>query len=196
VERTLYKYVVKQLNSAWERGIQYHVLGRGLMTFYPCISFFCGDDPCQHRISGLQEGNTSYGCVYCSFPTLKGNVYNPLEHLPRDVESIKRFCAIAEQVTCVEMGQIPRFQTNPELKAAIRALESQNIHPHENPFHYAPMGYDNHIFKANPPDLLHLFCAGLMKSLTQWVLTIILQVNCEGMCKLKTFNSTFNYNIS
>jgi len=184
VERTLYKYVVKQLNSAWERGIQYHVLGRGLMTFYPCISFFCGDDPCQHRISGLQEGNTSYGCVYCSFPTLKGNVYNPLEHLPRDVESIKRFCAIAEQVTCVEMGQIPRFQTNPVLKAAIRALESQNIHPHENPFHYAPMGYDNHIFKANPPDLLHLFCAGLMKSLTQWVLTIILQVNCD-LCIVK-----------
>jgi len=180
VERTLYKYLVKQLNSAWDKGIKFHVLGCGLKTFYPCISFFCGDDPCQHRISGVQEGNTSFGCVYCLFPTMKGKVYNPTEHLPRDIQSIKHCCAIAEQVISDEMGHLLTVHTNPEQKAAIRLLKNQNIHPHENPFHYAPMGYDNHIYKANPPDLLHLFCAGLMKSLTQWVLTIILQVNDEG----------------
>ena len=55
VERTLYKYLVKQLNSAWELGVKYHLLGYGLLTFYPCIAFFCGDDPCQHRISGLRK---------------------------------------------------------------------------------------------------------------------------------------------
>ena len=111
---------------------------------------------------------------------MKGNVYNPVEHLPRDFEATKHYCAIAEEVTSLEMEQVRRLPNNPQQKAAIRALQSQNVHPHENPFHHAPMGHDNHIFKANPPDLLHLFCAGLMKSLTQWILTIILQVN-EGM---------------
>lgn len=180
IERTLYKYLVKQLNSAWETGIKYHVLGCGLMTFYPCLAFFCGDDPCQHRVSGLQEGNSVYGCVYCLFPTTKGLVYDPAKHHPRDAEEIKLLCSIAEEVTSMEMGNTMATSITVHQKEAITRLKNLNVHCHENPFHYAPMGVNNNIFKANPPDLLHLFCAGLMKSLTQWVLTIILQVNSKS----------------
>ena len=188
IERTLYKYLVKQLNSAWENGIKYHVLGYGLMTFYPCIAFFCGDDPCQHRISGLQEGNSAYGCVFCLFPTTKGIVYDPAKHPPRDPDAIRRWCAIAEEVACMEMGDIVATPITKNQKEALLSLQKQNVHCHENPFHYAPMGHNNNIFKANPPDLLHLFCAGLMKSLTQWVLTIIVQVNmkCKGFKTIHT----------
>jgi len=52
-------------------------------------------------------------------------------------------------------------------------LKKQNVHPHMNPFHYAPMGSNNDIYLANSPDTLHLFCAGLMKALVGWTLTII-----------------------
>jgi len=69
-------------------------------------------------------------------------------------------------------------------KNIIKMLQNQNVHPHSNPFHFVAMGHDNHIYKANPPDLLHLFCAGLMKSLTQWILTIILEINAKGMNKI------------
>lgn len=181
VERTLYTYMVKQINNAWENGIKYHVLGFGSpMTLYPCVSFFCGDDPCQHRISGLQEGSTGHGCVYCLFPTTKGIVYDPAVHLPRNVDEISRCCSIAEKFASMEMGNEAREHPDAEQKRAIDILRKQNVHAHENPFHHVAMGYSNNIFKANPPDILHLFCAGLMKSLTQWVLTIILQVNSQS----------------
>jgi len=119
------------------------------------------------------------------FPTSKGMVYDNTKHLPRDVDGIIRMCTIAEAVTSMEMGDAAQVQINKEQKIAIDNLRAQNVHCHQNPFHYAAMGIDNNIFKANPPDLLHLFCAGLMKSLTQWVLTIILQVNCK--CKILYF---------
>ena len=98
IDRTLYKYLVKQINVAWVQGIRFHVLGYGLLTFYPCIAFFCGDDPCQHRISGMQEGNTRHGCVYCLYPTLTGVVYDSKVHLPRDAAELKRFCSNVQSV--------------------------------------------------------------------------------------------------
>lgn len=193
VERSLYTHLVKQLNAAWDNGIQYHVLGSGLHTFYPCVCFFCGDDPCQHRISGLQESNTRYGCVYCLYPTFHGVVYDPNVHLPRDSESLKALCSIAEEISKAEITNSVRLPLTSEQKNAIDTLKNQNVHPHVNPFHYCPLGgYDNNIYKANPPDLLHLFCAGLMKSLTQWTLTIIMQVNSKNKNKIALFDSRIN----
>lgn len=144
------------------------------------MPFFCGDDPCQHRISGLQEGNTKYGCVYCTYPIASGDVYDPDVHRPRNADDLKRLCAIAEDITAFEMNNATRQPLSREQKRLLKTLKDQNVHPYTNPFHFSPMGYDNDIYKANPPDLLHLFCAGLMKSLTQWTLTIILEVNRES----------------
>jgi len=183
VERTLYAYLVKQIDVAWEKGLKYHVLGyeNSPFTFYPCISFFCGDDPCQHRISGLQEGNAKHGCVYCMFPTTSGSIYSPNVHRPRDAVELSQLCAVAEDVTVVCMASVVRVPLSVEQKRVLKTLKFRNVHPHTNPFHFANMGYNNDIYKANPPDLLHLFCAGLMKSLTQWTLTIILEINSK--CK-------------
>jgi len=153
------------------------VLGRGLLKFYPCIAFFCGDDPCQHRISGIQESNTRHGCIYCLYPTLKGIVYDPQIHRPRNANELKVLCSLAKEI---HRGGHRRMLTI-EQKNVLKVLRNQNAHPHSNPFHFAAMGHDNDIYKANPPDLLHLFCAGLMKSLTQWVLTILLEINSKGI---------------
>ena len=180
VERTLYKHIVQQINTAWKKGIRLHVMGFGSLRFYPCIAFFCGDDPCQHRISGIQESNTRHGCVYCLYPTLTGVIYDPAEHLPRDVTELKRLCAIAEEITCLEGSDALKLPVSDEQQHVLSVLKYQNVHPHANPFHYAEMGADNDIYRANPPDLLHLFCAGLMKGMTQWILTIILEINVKG----------------
>jgi len=172
---------VKQINYAWNKGVQYFVLGKGLLKFYPCIAFFCGDDPCQHRISGIQESNTKHGCVYCLYPTLKGVVYDPQIHIPRNPNELKVLCSSAEHIYISQIAGIGnRIMPTIAQKKVLKALRNQNVHPHSNPFHFAAMGHDNHIYKANPPDLLHLCCAGLMKSLTQWVLTILLEINSKG----------------
>jgi len=130
VERTLYTYLVKQIDVAWEKGIKYHVLGYegSPFTFYPCISFFCGDNPCQHRISGLQEGNAKHGCVYCMYPTTSGAIYSPDVHRPRDAREMSRLCAIAEDITVVRMTSVLRILLTVDQKRVLSTLKFRNVH--------------------------------------------------------------------
>ena len=93
---------MQKINTAWEKGLRLHVMGFFSLRFYPCIAFFFGDDPCQHRISVIQESNTRHGCVYCLYPTLTGVIFDPEVHLPRDVKELKRLCTIAKEITCLE----------------------------------------------------------------------------------------------
>jgi len=104
------------------------------------------------------------------FPTLEGVRYNPDEHKPRDVQGMKRLCESAEHISKKLADGINISKEENEI---ILSLRKQNVHAHMNPFHYAPMGSNNDIYLANPPDTLHLFCAGLMKALVGWTLTII-----------------------
>lgn len=41
-----------------------------------------------------------------------------------------------------------------------------------SPFNTVPMGHNNNMTR-NIPDLLHIFCGGIMKSVLMWVLIII-----------------------
>jgi len=116
------------------------------------------------------------------FPTTSGAIYSPNVHLPRDAGELSQLCAAAEEITVVSMTSVVRVPLTVVQKRVLKSLKFRNVHPHANPFHFAKMGFNNDIYKANPPDLLHLFCAGLMKSLTQWTLTIIMEINSK--CKL------------
>ena len=42
------------------------------------------------------------------------------------------------------------------------------------------MGYNNNLFVATPPDTLHLLCAGLMKSLTKAIVSIVHNVTTKN----------------
>jgi len=103
-------------------------------------------------------------------PTLEGSRYDPEKHRPRCVTTLKQKCEIAEQLS-IKLADGANLSRDE--KVFIADLEYQNVHAHQNPFHYAPMGHNNDVYKANPPDLLHLFCAGLFKALAGWILTII-----------------------
>ena len=148
-------------------------MGHGIKTFYPRIAFVCGDYPSQHRISGLSEGLATYGCTYCNYKTSSGLVYDPTRDTPRDITTISARCVEAEPLMNILMngGRLSKRQ-----KQTINRLTAYNIHPYVNSFHNAPMGYKWDIYKAVPPDLLHLFCAGLMKSMAGWALTIISEI--------------------
>jgi len=104
------------------------------------------------------------------YPTLEGVRYDPAKHLPRNVTELKRDCEMAEQVKCKLANGVKLLPWETSL---VDKLHKQNVHSHRNPFHYAPMGANNDIYQANPPDTLHLFCAGLLKALLGWTLTII-----------------------
>ena len=50
------------IKQHWENGgIRVHVLGQGMKLLFPCVAFFVGDDPQQHRQAGLQKGNFLHG---------------------------------------------------------------------------------------------------------------------------------------
>jgi hypothetical protein len=98
VERRFWEQLLKIINQYADRGVNLHVLGQGIKTFYPRIAFICGDDPSQHRISGLSEGMASYSCTFCNHKSLSGLVYDPLRYTPRDILTITQQCAEAEQI--------------------------------------------------------------------------------------------------
>ena len=51
-------------------------------------------------------------------------------------------------------------------------MQKKGYHPIYNPFFNAPFGPNNSIYNS-PPDLMHLFSAGLIKSVLLWTMTII-----------------------
>ena len=170
VERTFWHTLIEIISNYSVRGVKLQVLGQGIKTFYPRIAFVVGDDPAQHRISGLSEGMATHGCTYCNYNTRTGLVYDPQVDTIRDIDTIRRDCSIAKPLMQrVMQGQ----KLNKQENIIIKKLQAQNVHPYLNPFFNAPMGFENNIYQGATPDLLHLFCAGLMKSLVQWVMTII-----------------------
>jgi hypothetical protein len=68
-----------------------------------------------------------------------------------------------------------KFKLTTEDKAILDELADQSIEPMVNAFHSVPMGVDNSIYNI-PPDLFHVFCAGLIKHSVLWIMTIITNI--------------------
>ena len=178
IEREYWKEIVKGIKTNWDCGIELHVLGHNTKLFYPCVAFFVGDDPQQHRQAGIQEGNCTHSCIYCTYRNHDG-VYNPAIHIPRDYDEIKVDCLESEKISLKKIRN-PSMLTRNE-KDFLKKMARNNIHPYVNPLFYAPMGINNNIFIATPPDTLHLFCAGLMKSLVKSIITVVNSIS--KLCK-------------
>ena len=93
----------------------------------------------------------------CIYSPKEGRLYDPAVDLPRDAAAIARLCTTAEIA---------------KDNASAKKLMAMSIHPWISPLQDVPMGYDNNIFKT-PPDLFHVFSAGLLKHAVIWVLTIV-----------------------
>ena len=169
VEREYWRKIMEDIKRHWDSGgVRVHVLGHGMKLLFPCVAFFVGDDPQQHRQAGLQEGNCLHGCTYCTY-SYKDGLYNDVIHLPRNYADIFVKCSLAERTS--EKQRRGELVSKVE-EENLSELRYFNMHPFRNPAFDAPMGHDNNIFIATPPDTLHNFCAGLMKSLVKFILTI------------------------
>ena len=173
VEREFWKEITKGINKHWETGVNLHVLGIGIKEFYPCIAFFVSDDPQQHRNAGIEEGNCIHGCIQCTY-SYRDGVYDKEFHLPRNVTDLRERCSKAE--AAIYHKSINKRITRDE-ESNLKYLKSQNVHPFLNPMLHAALGAENNIYTATPPDTLHLFCAGLMKSLVKTIITIIYTIS-------------------
>jgi len=173
VEREFWKEVTKGINKHWETGVSLHVLGIGIKLFYPCIAFFVSDDPQQHRNAGIEEGNCIHGCIQCTY-SYRDGVYDEELHFPRNVLDLRDRCSRAE-ATIYHKSINKRIAKDEE--SNLKYLKSMNVHPFLNPMLHAPLGAENNIYTATPPDTLHLFCAGLMKSLVKTIITIIYTIS-------------------
>jgi len=176
VERECWKEIIKCVSKHWENGVLMMVLGQGIKLFFQCIAFFVGDEPQQRRQAGLQEGNCLHSCSYCTY-SYRDGVYNPRIHVRRNFEDVRIRCVQSEKAI-TKLNNRERLSS--EELSNLKYLREQNIHPYTNPLFDAPMGYNNNLFVATPPDTLHLFCAGLMKSLTKAIVSIVHNVTTKN----------------
>ena len=127
------------------------------IALYNTLIILVGDEPAQKRITGCFEGNCNFPCMNCTYSVKKGVLYDPRADLLRNAVVISKLCVLSE-----EKGD----------KAAEKRLLSASVQPWISPLHGIPMGIGNDYFKT-PPDLFHVFSAGLLKSAVLWVLTIV-----------------------
>jgi Plavaka transposase len=177
LERKFWELCLDPIRLANYSGIKLRVLGHGELshTFHPYVSFVVGDEPAQQRMCGLYEGNGAMGCVNCEFSLNNNRLYDRARDPPRDHVAVAYACQIVESSQStdnVESKQITKQMT----KESIEFLQSVSIHPLVNILHNMPMGVNNHIFNT-PLDTLHVFAAGLIKSLVLWTLTVVVQLS-------------------
>ena len=173
VEREVWKEIIKCVNKYWNEGVNLHVLGYGSKLFFPCVAFFVGDEPQQRRQAGIQEGNCTHSCIYCTYSS-KDGLYDERRHLPRNFEENKRLCTEGDKI--LSKKSLGNVVSRTEEKV-LDNLKSRNVQPFSNPLFNAPLGYNSNVYIATPPDTSHLFCAGLMKSLTKTIMSIIHKVS-------------------
>jgi len=185
ITRTVWDYIIKEINSWWQVGINMYVLGQGVKLFHPCVSFMVGDMPSQNDAAGIKNSaKVRYPCTFCLYDAWKAKKYS----VRTDVQRTYRDSNILEKVKKAEII-LNRVGDNMDGTMILpsdkekKLLDRVNILcmvPMRNAFQDAPMGYKGDIFNATPPCLLHVFCGGLMKTLTKFIISIV-----EGICSPK-----------
>ena len=171
---TFWGNVLEKIKSAANSGILVKILGiKEPQAIYPRIAFHAGDDPAQHEVVGIKCGATvKHGCIRCMYNFREGGQYKHNIHKFREmsiVPNIRECGEIFEKV----LQQGGKWDANE--KQIVDALGEKGYHPIINPFFNAPFGVDNHIYNT-PVDLMHTFLCGIIKSVLQWTLTIILEI--------------------
>jgi hypothetical protein len=167
-----WKFCIEQIQPAATNGMTMKVLGvDGTNTFYPRIAFHVGDDPAQHDVSSIKCGSmVRHPCIMCNYDLRQSEpyVFNMNNFRNLNVELVNEI-QMAELIYLKDLKGIPKGVGE---KDFLENLENKGYHPISNPFFNAPFGPNNSIYNS-PPDLMHLYSAGLIKSVLLWTLTII-----------------------
>jgi hypothetical protein len=167
-----WKLCIDTMKEATNLGMKLKILGQeGTKIFFPRIAFLIGDDPAQHDVASIKCGSkVQHPCIKCMYDLSTGGAYdfdeNNFRKLNHELLNNLRF---AQTSYLKVLRDQPRG--NDEKKCLI-TVQKKGYHPIYNPFFDADFGPNNSIYNS-PPDLLHCFCAGMIKSVLLWTLYII-----------------------
>jgi hypothetical protein len=191
LERKFWELCLGPIRLSNYSGIKLRVLGHDELsyTFHPYVSFAIGDEPAQQRMCGIYEGNGAMGCINCEFSLNNNRLYDRARDPPRNHITVADACRIVE--SCQSTGD---EESKHYAKESIEFLQSVSIHPLVNVLHTMPMGVNNHIFNT-PLDTLHVFAAGLIKSLVLWTLTVVVQLSMCNDSKYKEAKALLDFRL-
>lgn len=161
-----WKLCLSPIIEGYSEGIELRIIGDpSTYIFYPCVAFSVGDEPGQKEMLGCYNApQVNMPCTKCTYSPKTGVLYDPSLHPLRNAAESKKLCSDA--VKLLATGKIPKTHET------FKALQNLSLHAYNNVLHDVPMGINNHLFNA-PPDLLHTYCAGMMKSIMIWTMTIL-----------------------
>ena len=167
-----WKLCIETIQLSASRGMEMKILGHeGTKIFYPRIAFHIGDDPAQHEVASIKCGSmVRHPCIKCMYDLRASETY---------VFNIKNFRNLNHDLLneirmaeSINLKVLKKEHREPGENELLDTLEKKGYLPINNPFFDAPFGPDNSIYNS-PPDLMHLFSAGLIKSVLLWTLIII-----------------------
>jgi hypothetical protein len=172
VEQSFWKEVVRPFRRASDNGAYMHILGLGLRVVFPLFTSPVGDDPALKRQCLVYEGHSNYPCIKCEYPLRGGVLYNPDIHKNRNANEIIADCKRAEDIiNHSNKGRNKKVGNN--TGNVIQKLQSKGIHPMCNAFHEKDvMGINSSIYDVTS-DTFHVFLAGIMKTGTIAICTIV-----------------------
>jgi len=173
VTNEFWRFCLSSIESGYESGVLLRIIGDpNVYTFFPCICFSIGDDPGQKEVVGCYNApHVNMPCTKCTYSPKFGVLYDPAVHPLRNAEESKRLC--------IEASELLKRGTTSATNPILVSVKNLSLHALPNVFHDLPMGADNSIFNS-PPDLLHTYPAGMMKSITIWTMTIIDCISKSG----------------
>jgi hypothetical protein len=151
IDRKFWETCLGSIYSHADSGLKIYFKG-AIVNIFIRIPFIIGDDPAQHQMTGVFEGNCFHSCIQCLMPTREGITLENFQTLypARNYQQIKNSCVTAEK----EIAQRRYGIKNETNEAAITQLKAISLHPIRNAFHYLPMGHRNNLY-FTPADLLH-----------------------------------------
>jgi hypothetical protein len=171
IEQSFWKEVVESCRQVSENGAYMHILGLGLRVVFPVFTSPVGDDPALKRQCLIYEGHTNHPCINCEYPLRAGVFYDSNIHKHRNAAEIISNCQHADDAI-KKMNNNNRKLSKPS-KSIIEKLQQKSIHPMCNAFHQDNvLGIGSSIYDVTS-DSFHVFLAGIMKSGTIAICTIV-----------------------
>ena len=188
VMQMFYGIIEEHIHYGWVHGIKSPILGKpvdvpqgqddkedGCWTLYPCLMLIIGDDPAQNRTIGVYEGLPNHPCRCCTYRS------GDLRPFTRDcglwkLRSEMNIPSIVQTAVNGKKRKYAGEQPTVEEKEALATLKAMSVHAETNAFHREGSFGDvdgSDCYEMSPTDLMHLFNAGLKKTLLTWLLVII-----------------------
>ena len=169
--------VLKPINDGFVNGYNMRILGkRGIFRVHPVVPYVIADYMDQTYLRHFYSNMSHSGCVVCTYPTRQPDVvYDKQIHVKKDMAMLNDLAIRGQNAyTKKRQGSQLSAVENRDLILCQEAC----VHPLPSPFLDSEFKMGSNNSMANYiPDLLHVFCGGIMKSCVQWIISIVMSFN-------------------